>query len=152
MSTYATTTSNSTATWDYAKMMEAMTKIKDEMAKNPLAKIDYIVASKQGLELVKQKLGATEEKIPPSPLQALPNYLMGIPIKEYPTQREARIKAIEMYVRDHKNLLFIFDDGSCFEMIYPTSSPYDNPLLDMSQAMYPWNDDLNVVNRASNNG
>lgn len=112
--TYTTTTSNSTATWDYAKTMKAMNKIKDEMAKNPLAKIDYIVASRKGLELVKQKLGATEE--PPIPPQAFPSYLVGIPLKEYPTQREARTKALELSLIENKKVLFIDDAGNCINI------------------------------------
>lgn len=142
MNAYTTTTSNSTADWNYAKMMEAMNKIKDEMAKNPLAKIDYIVASKQGLDIMIKTIGPSDIEQP----NWLDARLFGIPVLCYAVEKEARTKALELSVIENKKVLFIDDTGNCLDL---SQIEFKLPESVYFGAMaYPWNGDSS---RASNN-
>lgn len=142
MNTYTTTTSNSTADWNYAKMMEAMNKIKDEMAKNPLAKIDYIVASRQGLDILIKAIGPSDIEQP----NWLDDRMFGIPVLCYAVEKDARTKALELHVMENKKVIFIDDTGNCLDL---SQMEFKLPEgVYFGSLGYPWNDDSS---RASNN-
>jgi len=143
--TCTTTTSNSTSDWNYAKLMETMNKVKDEMAKNPLAKIDYIVASKQGLDIVIKTIGSSDIEQP----NWLDARLFGIPVLCYEVEREARTKALELCVIENKKVIFIDDTAGSLNSIWLRSRQLPVPEgVYFGSLGYPWN---GVPTRASNN-
>lgn len=141
MSTYTNAANTSTADFSYAKLMETMTKFKDEMAKNPLAKINYIVASKQGLDIVTKTIGPSNIEQP----NWLDARLFGIPVLCYAKEREARTKALELSVIENKKVIFIDDAGNCLDLSHMEFKLPENVYF--GAMAYPYDDS----SRTSNN-
>lgn len=131
MNTY---TNASTADFSLAKLMETMNKIKDEMTKNHLSKIDYIVASRQGLDIVTKTIGPSNIEQP----NWLDARLFGIPVLCYTVEKEARTKALELRVIENKKVIFIDDAGNCLDLSHMEFKLPEGVYF--GSLGYPWNE------------
>lgn len=106
------TCATGTASWpgqSYADLLRSMAEIKARLGTLRLGRIDCIVTSRAGLDIVVKTIGLSDIERG----NWLDDKLFGIPVMSYEVQREARTKALELHVIERKRVIYIDDGGNC---------------------------------------